>query len=196
MKNAIIHTKLTSEQIEKIGNSLIYLSTGIPNLNKTKALKLLYILDEESVKQNGIPFFNLTYKIWHLGPVAQEVFVDLSDGLSMFKDYIKKNIHKLQFGYESTYIPVTNFNDDEFSENDIKLMDEVISRYSGSTGLDLVNITHKSDSLWRIIAKEEGVLEDLESGKLKSTDYVINLARLLEKDNWKLNMYKEYQKLF
>ena len=51
------------EQLSKIGNALIYLSSNINRLPKTKALKLIYILDELSIKQSGIPFFNLQYKV-------------------------------------------------------------------------------------------------------------------------------------
>ena len=61
MKNNT-YTQYNEAQLNKIGNTAIYLSERIPNLSKTKFLKLLYILDELSIKQSGIPFLNLDYK--------------------------------------------------------------------------------------------------------------------------------------
>lgn len=57
------YIKLSEEQIDKIGNSIIYFLQKIEDLSKTKVLKLLYILDELSIKKSGIPFFNLKYKL-------------------------------------------------------------------------------------------------------------------------------------
>ena len=62
MKNNT-YTQYNEAQLNKIGNTAIYLSERIPNLSKTKFLKLLYILDELSIKQSGIPYLKLDYKV-------------------------------------------------------------------------------------------------------------------------------------
>ena len=41
---------LTEEQIDKIGNALIYLTNSLGEISKTTILKLLYLLDEISIK--------------------------------------------------------------------------------------------------------------------------------------------------
>lgn len=41
---------LSIEQIEKIGNAVIYFSTRVSELTKTKLLKLLFLLEEHSIK--------------------------------------------------------------------------------------------------------------------------------------------------
>lgn len=46
----------TRDQVDKIGNTIIYLSTKIPDLNKTKILKILFLLEEASIKKYGYPF--------------------------------------------------------------------------------------------------------------------------------------------
>ena len=76
--NNSIYVKLSKSQIDKIGNTMVYLSKNIKRLSKTKLLKLLYILDEISIKSSGIPFLNLQYKVWKYGPVSAELFIDLS----------------------------------------------------------------------------------------------------------------------
>jgi len=80
----------TREQIEKIGNSIVYLSSKIDKISKTKLLKLLYVLDEISIKRSGIPFLNLKYKVWKFGPVADDLFVEFSSSPSMLKDFINR----------------------------------------------------------------------------------------------------------
>src|SRR5690554_525756 len=84
------YIRLSGSQIDKVGNALIYLSQKIKPLSKTKALKLIYILDELSIKKSGIPFFNLKYKVWKFGPVSEEIFIDLSSEMNMFSEYLNK----------------------------------------------------------------------------------------------------------
>ncbi len=52
----------SQEQTSKIGNTVVYLASNVENSSKTKLLKLLYLLDEISIKTSGIPFLNLQYK--------------------------------------------------------------------------------------------------------------------------------------
>src|SRR5688572_1795279 len=61
----------------KIGNLLNYLSARISNLNMTKALKLLYLIDETSYMRTGVPVTWLDYKVWEMGPVAEELYNEL-----------------------------------------------------------------------------------------------------------------------
>ena len=49
----IPYIKFTNEQLEKIGHTVVYLAERIPELSKTKLLKLLYILDEISIKKSA-----------------------------------------------------------------------------------------------------------------------------------------------
>ncbi|MDI9605335.1 MAG: DUF4065 domain-containing protein, partial [Bacteroidota bacterium] len=81
--------KLTDEQLDKVGNAMVFLSRGIPDISKTKLLKLMYMLDEISIIRSGIPFFNLQYKVWKLGPVTEEIFIELSDELTWLDKYVK-----------------------------------------------------------------------------------------------------------
>jgi uncharacterized phage-associated protein len=110
------YIRFSKEQLDKIGNTIIYLSKQIPLLSKTKLLKLLYILDELSVKQSGIPFLNLKYKVWKFGPVSEEIFVDLSSETTLLKKFIRRSYTSDE---QCIIIPIIDFNDDEFSDNDI-----------------------------------------------------------------------------
>ena len=43
------YVQYREDQLEKLGNTAVYLSDHISDLSKTKLLKLLYLLDERSI---------------------------------------------------------------------------------------------------------------------------------------------------
>ena len=179
--------RLTDEQLDKIGNAMIFLSKAIPGLSKTKMLKLLYLLDEFSISRSGIPFFNLQYKVWRLGPVAQEIFVELSDKLIKFEKYIDVESNG------GTYIrPKSDFCDDEFSDNDLELLKEFSAKFKSAAARDLIEYTHKPNTPWRSAAEEYGVYELLENGTITNTDIVINMGSLVSNDARKKSIYEHY----
>lgn len=183
-----IYIRLTDTQIEKVGNAIIYLSEQIPYLSKTKALKLIYILDELSIKKSGIPFFNLKYKVWKFGPVSEEIFIDLSSRTHILKEYVARKTEN-----ERTYIEsIAQFNDDEFSDNDIDLLDFVISKFGAKTANDLITHTHREKSPWYNAALENGVLELLENEEISNTEIIIDMGSLISHDDRKTTIYNDF----
>lgn len=187
--NELGYTKYTEEQLDKIGNTAIYLSKHIKNLSKTKFLKLIYILDEESIKASGIPFFNIQYKVWKYGPVADAIFIDLSSEIKLLDPFIEKDS-------EGHISPKKSFNDDEFSDNDIDLLNKVIAEFGKRNAKSLVSYTHRPDSLWTKKAKEKNVYDDLMNEDINSTDFVIDLADLVADDQRKKGIYESYIEQF
>ena len=55
---------------DKIGNLIVLLAGRLKPLYHTKLIKLLYLIDEEAVKDGGIPITWLDYKAWQYGPVS------------------------------------------------------------------------------------------------------------------------------
>ena len=175
----------TQQQIEKLGNSLIYLSQHVGEFTKTKILKLLFLLEESSIKKYGHPFFGFNFQIWKYGPVLNDVFIDLSDeSLSLLGSFIKRSPHNNQ-----EFEAKAAFNDDEFSENDIDLMDSIIKFAKHKTAKDLVDYTHGEKSLWRQSAIHYGILESLETQKTSSTDLLIDFSLLFENDSFLKERY-------
>jgi uncharacterized phage-associated protein len=183
LSNKTYH-KLTSEQLDKVGNAMIFLSTEIPGLQRTKLLKLLYILDEFSIERSGIPFFNLQYKMWRFGPVSPSIFLELKDKLIHFDKYIQ---------IESEYInPKLTFCDDEFSDNDIDLLYLVVEKFKNASGRELVDYTHRPHSPWRNAAERNNIYRELESGEITYTDITLNLGDLVKHDKRKKSIYQHY----
>ena len=186
MYNPDIYTK---EQIDKLGNALIYFCKKLQpftEVSKTHLLKLVFILEEMSVKKFGIPFFNLRFDVWKLGPVSKELFVELTEQPALLAEYIsKKQIDENKF----IIVPLKDFSDDEFSDNEMDLLEHVSERFKLCTAKELINFTHRKESPWYIAAQKHGLVEILEAGKRNTTDIEIDLADLIRDDHNKLALF-------
>ena len=165
----------TKNQIDKIGNTIVYFSQKMEDLTKTKILKILFLLEEASIKKTGQPFIGIDFQLWKLGPVAKDIFIDLSsdDGPFLLKDYIARDSVD-----DKLFRPKSDFNDDEFSVNDIKLMDIIVEFVKNKPASYLVKHTHGPVSLWRKSALQYGVLELLENELINSTEYNVDFSLL------------------
>ena len=180
--------QLSTDQIDKVGNAMIYLAEKIPNIAKTKLLKLLYLLDEFSIKKSGIPFFNLQYKVWKLGPVSEEIFIELSDKPFRFGKFIAiKNTEA-----ETFIFPKAEFCDDEFSDNDMDLLEDIASQFFSMTAKQLIEYTHRPNTPWRNTAEMNNVYDLLEKGLINNSEFIIDMSTLVSHDERKKTIYEQY----
>lgn len=177
---------LTVSQIEKIGNSIVFLSEKIEPLYKTKALKLLYLIEEISVRKNGIPFFGVDFQLWRLGPVVKDVFIDMTAQTAILSNYIDK---KAEGDDAIAIIPKTQFNDDEFSDSDMWVLEFVTKTFKDTSAQKLIEITHRKGFPWYETAKKTGYLELFEKNQCNSTNIVLDLSMLLDADPQKKSFY-------
>lgn len=183
------YIQYNSGQLNKIGNAANYLAAKVPMLTKTKLLKLLYILDEVSIKKSGIPLLNLKYKVWKFGPVSEELFIDLSTEPSLLKNYIKRELKDNQ----NYIVPASAFSDDEFSDNDLDVMNLVIDQFGSKSSKELVSYTHRKNSPWHITAQQYAVLDLLEKELINNTEYLVDLSVLVAHDEKKKQLFEQYQ---
>nr|WP_315198453.1 Panacea domain-containing protein [uncultured Flavobacterium sp.] len=181
--------KYSHDQIEKLGNTIIYLIDAMGSLQKTSLLKLVYIIEEKSIKERGMPFFDLDFEVWKFGPVCQNLYVEFTEEPILLKDFIKKRNTRNGFTFDKNSV----FNDDEFSDSDITLLDNVIKDFSGANSKDLVEYTHRENSLWYNTAKEYGVLELLLNEEIPTTNLKIDFKELIKNDAQKLAFYNEHK---
>lgn len=176
----------TKNEIEKLGNAIIFLCERMEKVTKTHLLKLIFIIEEISIAKFGVPFFDLKFNVWKLGPVSTDLFVDLSDEPVLLADYIQK----VDNGY---FIPRNKFSDNEFNDNEIELLSEIAERFKYCTAKELVNHTHRKDSPWYKAAIKNGILDQLENGQIPTTQIEINMGEIVEMDENKSAIYKGYQ---
>lgn len=176
--------------LEKVGNLIIYLVDEVKKKHRkpvhvTKLLKMLYIIDETSVKETGVPVTGLDYKVWKMGPVAYAVYTDLahnnSEQLCPFAEA------KTGEG-EGKKIESTNrFDDAEFSDYEMNLIDTVIDQYGALDGNALIELLHEDGSLWKKIVVERGLEQKFETEA--TSQFKIDLSTLIADDLQKLECY-------
>jgi uncharacterized phage-associated protein len=183
----------TKNQIDKLGNALIYLcqkmrAVGEP-VSKTHLLKLVFIIEEIAVKKYGIPFFDLRFDVWKLGPVSKDLFVELSEEPELLASYISRQIVK-----GNVYIEAKKeFSDDEFNDKELELLEEISNRFLYCTANELINFTHRTESIWYKTALKNGVLDLLEKGQMTTTDIQIPLYEIIEGEEEKLALYRNHK---
>lgn len=187
MKSAETYTK---NQLDKLGNALIFICQNLESASKTHLLKLIFIIEEISIKKFGIPFFDLKFEVWKLGPVSPELYVELTDEPNLLADYIQKDNARDNV----RFIPKKDFSDDEFNDDEIKLLNQIVERFKYCTTKELINFTHRKDTPWYNTALKNGVLDQLENNEINTTDIEINLAELIENKKDKLNLYNHHKK--
>lgn len=167
---------------DKIGNLIVLLASRLKPLYHTKLIKLLYLIDEEAVKDGGIPITWLDYKAWQYGPVAPETFF-IKEEANLFNNYIEKS----KKGDGTIIKPKVGFDDSEFSDYDLDLIDKVIDQFGQMTCHELVQLTHKKGSLWDITTKENQINFDASN---TTSDYSLDFTRIISDDELKLSNYK------
>lgn len=186
MKSGEIYT---ANQIDKLGNALIFLCEKMKPISKTHLLKLVFIIEEISVKKYGIPFFDLRFDVWKLGPVSKDLFVELSGEPNLLAEYIARETQN----EISNFVAIKEFSDDEFTDNELALLNQIADRFLYCTAKELINFTHRQDFPWYKTAVKNGVLDLLESGKMTTTDIEINLSETIEDEEDKLALYKSHK---
>ena len=182
----------TKNQIDKLGNALIFLCEKMKEpLSKTHLLKLIFIIEEISVRNYGIPFFDLRFDVWKLGPVSKDLFVELSEEPNILAEFI--SIESVNNGNSTIVKPKKAFSDDEFSDIEIQLLNEVSDRFLYCTAKELINYTHRKNSPWYNAALKNGVLDLLESNKLTTTEIQIDLSEIIKDDEQKMALYESHK---
>lgn len=164
--------KLTTSDKNKLGNTVVYIASHTNNLSKTKLLKLLYFMEEYSVRRFHTPFLGLPFEVWQAGPVVKDVFIDLSETPVILDGFVTKQVKG-----DATYIQAAkDFCDDEFSDNDLVVMQEVLKKYGDKSAKELVGLTHQKGTLWYKVANKEHLLPLFESKMMNNSDYTIDFA--------------------
>lgn len=179
--------------LEKVGNLIIYLVDGIKKKYRqetylTKLLKLLYIIDETSVRETGVPVTGLDYSVWKMGPVPYFVYKDLMHDNSNLLSFFAE-AKKGEKGDWALIKSVNTFDDSEFSDYEITLMDRVINDYGYLQKDRLIELLHEEGSLWKNLV-DQYKLEDAFK-KENTSHYKIDLSKVIEHDPLKLSIFND-----
>lgn len=174
----------------KIGNLLNYLSKQIPDLSMTKALKLLYLIDETSYMQTGVSVTWLDYKVWEMGPVAEELYNELRYDQSLLQGGEAINLEEFietakmdGFGAQTQIIirPKGSYRLDDLSPYEKELIDNVIDRFGTYTAKQLINLLHEENTLWHKYVSDNDLKLNFKVYGKKS-NHTIDFAELIKDD--------------
>ena len=140
-----------------IGNLIIYIVDYCKNnsapLYQTKLLKLLYLIDEESVIKYGTPITWLDYAVWQKGPVPAEIYFSKVPHMNKLNEYVSFEDRSSRF----LVVKKRAFQNTYFSEVDLSIIDNVLTKYGNKTSGELIDITHKEGSLWSKIVEGKNI---------------------------------------
>ena len=174
---------------DKISNVLNYFASQIDYLSMTKTLKLLYILDETSIKETGTPVTWLDYKVWENGPVAidvyneikhQEVFCYQGKELSLLHSIqLEKKFNTDRNSEEVFLKPKGNFDETIFNRYELNLLETIVFKYGNWNATELINFLHEEGSLWHKMVSEHNLINHFQQIG-KRTNHSIEFNDLLE----------------
>ncbi len=174
----------------KIGNLLNYLSTRIPNLSMTKTLKLLYLIDETSYVRTGVPVTWLEYKIWEMGPVAEELYNELRYSQTLQQNGEPINLEAFietekSEGYNGQLQiiirPKGEYDLDDLSAYEKDLVDNIIDRFGAYSATQLISLLHEEKTLWHKYVTENDLELDFKISGKKS-NHTIDFTELIKDD--------------
>jgi hypothetical protein len=90
-------------------------------------------------------------------------------------------------------MPNNQFDDSEFSDFDIHLMDVIIKEFGDKSASELIAETHRETCPWYKVAKENNLLEKFRDGTQSSSDYKIEFKDIISDDPQKLSRYDGYK---
>lgn len=168
---------------ELIGNAMVLIANRCKPLYHTKLLKLLYLIDEVATIKTGAPITWLTYNAWQYGPVAEDIYYSKRVEDNKFGEYVK-----FDYSGENRYVvkPVVKFNDAEFTDLDLIIIDEVLQKYGLMSTKELIETTHAEGSLWNKTVKCNNI-HFSETNKTSNTP--LDFAKLVENDGFKKTIY-------
>lgn len=170
-----------SSNKEKVGALLAYLCVRIPDMQLRKLLKILYLIDEESVRLRAIPVTWLEYQAWEKGPVAYEVY-NAKNGA--FADYItceKKEDNKWHVNAVAKHPYLMEKDLQKASQWEIELVDRIVERCKDMTADELTDETHTPDSLWSKVVAQNNI----DFSNNPRTGYVVDLNSINESEDLK-----------
>jgi len=156
----------------------------------TKALKLLYLIDETSYMRTGVSITWLDYKVWEMGPVAEELYNELRYDQSILQSgepinlegFIRTEKTETQSGQIQIIIhPKGEYTLEEFSSYERELIDNIIDRFGTYTAKQLINLLHEENTLWHKYVSDNDLKLNFQVYGKKS-NHTIDFAELIKDD--------------
>lgn len=140
---------IISHNREKLLNAIIYFISNCGLVGKTKLFKLLYFLDFEHFKETGRSVTGLEYQAWKMGPVPVALQEEIEQPEQDLNEKIDIEILESKKGYTFTnFKPKTDFDATHFTRRELRLLEDIASRYDMCNAQEMVYWTHIEKEPW------------------------------------------------
>jgi DNA-binding transcriptional regulator YiaG len=136
------YTGYKKPSIDRIAMMLSYFSARVTDLWKTKLNKLFFYSDFLNYRRTGYSISGVTYRAIPFGPVPSEyekLYVKLKDDALI-------DIRLIEFdngNYGEAISSKYEFNNDHFSESELKSLEDVTDKFAQCNTSQIVKISHK-----------------------------------------------------
>jgi uncharacterized phage-associated protein len=138
---------ITKER-EKLLQAIVYFAQHTKNCSKTKLLKLLFLLDFEHFKLTGRSVTGLDYFALPLGPVPATVLAEFEQPADDFEQSIDV-VREPFFNFRRQRVTAkTDFNSSLFSRRELRLLEEIATKYREQTATEMVDVVHAENGVW------------------------------------------------
>ena len=135
---------------QKLIQAIVYFASNTKYCGKIKLFKLLYLLDFENFRQTGKSAIGFEYQAWKFGPVP----VDLMEEWEELGEDLAHAVHIVEekvIDYDRQAIKVNDgvvFNPDEFTPRQLRIMEELATRYRDTYSPKMIDVTHEQNGAW------------------------------------------------
>ncbi len=148
---------LITRDRDKLINTVVYFASKTEYCGKVKLFKLLYFLDFEHFKLTGRSVTGLDYYAWKMGPVPTQLYDEIQSpdcDMAAAVEFVEIPVYR----GNSTMLkvnPKSEFNPNNFTKRELKIMDSLCSKYSATKAEDMIEATHLENMPWdRVYNKE------------------------------------------
>jgi len=141
----------------KVGALLEYICSQIPHIHLRKLLKLVYMMDEQSVCMRSIPLTWLDYYAWKKGPVAPDVYAVKEGKLDKYVTCTKESDGRYYVSAKKSNPYAIDRDMEVFSEYEMGIINDVIAVCKDKSADELTDETHREDSLWSQVVTQNHI---------------------------------------
>ena len=133
----------------KLLNSIVYFATHTEYCGKTKLFKLLFLLDFGHFEETGRSVTGLEYHAYKMGPVPERLNAEVDSPEPDMEDCVGVDEITTFKGYDmQKLVPRKEFDPQNFSKREIRLLQGIVEKYKHSRADDMVDVTHEKGSPW------------------------------------------------
>jgi uncharacterized phage-associated protein len=139
---------LVTRDRQKLIETIVYFAANTKYCGKVKIFKLLYLLDFAHFRETGRSVTGLDYQAWKLGPVPDDLaqeWYELEHDLAAAIEVVPEKVIDYT---RILVVPKRPFRNEYFTKRELKLMNQLATRFRDDTSMPLVNVTHTERGPW------------------------------------------------